>query len=124
MADPEVATLSTLTNVQNSLFLPSLGKFVNRQPAYKLEGRPKEARAIDKLKNLLKNISKPVKKVKEEDILKDAQYAVLPDGERLEGWTQQDKEELDDAVRHMLHSKRAQFKRAMKGFRQYVRRRE
>jgi len=65
-----------------------------------------------------------VKKEKDEDILSNSQYAILPDGERLEGWTNEDKEELDDAVRHMLHSKRAQFKRAMKGFGQYVRRRQ
>lgn len=52
------------------------------------------------------------------------QYAVLPDGEELEDWTKADKEEMDDLVRHMLHSRRAKFKRSMKGFRQYVRRRK
>jgi len=52
------------------------------------------------------------------------QYAVLPDGEKLEGWTSEEKEELDDLVRHQLHSRRARFKRSLKGFGQYVRRRE
>lgn len=52
------------------------------------------------------------------------EYAVLPDDEKLEGWSKLEKEELDDAVRHQLHSKRAKFKRSMKGFRQYVRRRK
>lgn len=42
----------------------------------------------------------------------------------LDGWTPAEKEELDDLVRHMLHSRRARFKRSMKGFLQYVRRRE
>ncbi|KAI9701614.1 MAG: hypothetical protein M1820_006385 [Bogoriella megaspora] len=54
--------------------------------------------------------------------LQEPLYAVLPDGETLEGWTNQDKEEMNDLVRHMLHSRRAKFKRSMKGFWQYVRR--
>lgn len=56
--------------------------------------------------------------------LSDSQYAVLPDGVTLKGWTGEEKEELNDLVRHMLHSRRARFKRSMKGFWQYVRRRE
>ncbi|KAH8590229.1 hypothetical protein B0O99DRAFT_307317 [Bisporella sp. PMI_857] len=54
--------------------------------------------------------------------LSTAQYALLPDGKRLQDWTREDKEELDDLVRHMLHSRRARFKRSVKGFGQYVRR--
>jgi hypothetical protein len=42
----------------------------------------------------------------------------------LEGWTKRDKAEVNDHVRHMLHSKRSKFKRTMRGFGQYVRRRE
>ncbi|KAG9240955.1 hypothetical protein BJ878DRAFT_559272 [Calycina marina] len=121
--DPEVATLSTITNVQNSLFLPSVGKLFNRKPAYKLEGRPSESRSINRLKNHLKQkLSSKSDSATEENPLPGAQYAILPDGETLYGWTPEDKAELDDLVRHSLHSKRAQFKRAMKGFRQYVRR--
>jgi len=56
--------------------------------------------------------------------LPNAQYAIVPDGEILEGWTKENKEELDDLVRHQLHSRRAKFKRSMKGFKQYVRRRK
>jgi hypothetical protein len=56
--------------------------------------------------------------------LSDSQYAVLPHGGTLQGWTPEEKEELDDLVRHMLHSRRARFKRSMKGFRQYIRRRK
>ena len=56
--------------------------------------------------------------------LSDSRYAVLPYGETLEGWTHEEKEELNDLVRHMLHSRRARFKRSMKGFWQYVRRRK
>ncbi|KAK0103955.1 hypothetical protein ONS96_005061 [Cadophora gregata f. sp. sojae] len=118
VCDPEVATLSTLTNVQNSLFIPSLGKLVNRRATYKISETPEEARKYDKLKALLKKI--PLRRSKStQDTF---QYAVLPDDEKLEGWSKEDKAEMDDMVRHQLHSKRAKFKRSMKGFKQYVRR--
>lgn len=56
--------------------------------------------------------------------LSDARYAVLPEGETLNGWTHEEQEELDDHVRHQLHSRRARSKRAMRGFWQYVHRRK
>lgn len=52
--------------------------------------------------------------------LSDSRYAVLPHGISLEGWTEEDKRELDDHVRHLLHSKREGFKRNWRGFKQYV----
>lgn len=51
-------------------------------------------------------------------------YAVLPHGISLKGWSAAEKEELNDHVRHLLHSRRAAFKRSLKGFGQYVRRRK
>lgn len=51
-------------------------------------------------------------------------FAILPDGATLEGWTQEEIEEVNDHVRHMLHSRRSKFKRAMRGFGQYVKRRK
>lgn len=118
VCDPEVATLSTLTNVQNSLFIPSLGKLVNRRATYKISETPEEERKYDKLKAMLKRI--PLRRSKStQDTF---QYAVLPDDEKLEGWSKEDKAEMDDMVRHQLHSKRAKFKRSMQGFKQYVRR--
>lgn len=51
-------------------------------------------------------------------------YAVLPEGHEWEGWTREDFMELNDHVRHMLHSRRSKFKRAMRGFGQYVRKRK
>ena len=125
-----MSTLSTLTNVQNSLFVPQLGKIVNRQPAYRLPDRPQETRTIDKLKNKLKRIKdsstnkKPKPQGLEDLIPNDSLYAVLPDGETLQGWSDKDKLEMNDLVRHMLHSRRAKFQRSMKGFGQYVRRRK
>ncbi|KAF5005429.1 hypothetical protein F66182_15946, partial [Fusarium sp. NRRL 66182] len=41
--DPEISTLSTLTNVQNSLFIPDLGPLLNRMPTYTLTRRPSKA---------------------------------------------------------------------------------
>jgi hypothetical protein len=52
--------------------------------------------------------------------LSDSRYAVLPHGISLEGWTEEDKADLDDHVRHLLHSRREGFKRSMRGFKQYI----
>lgn len=52
--------------------------------------------------------------------LSDSRYAVLPHGISLEDWTEEDKAELDDHVRHLLHSRREGFKRSMRGFKQYI----
>jgi hypothetical protein len=54
----------------------------------------------------------------------DKFYAVLPHGVALPNWSEEDKLELNDHVRHMLHSKRSRFKRSMRGFGQYVKKRE
>lgn len=54
----------------------------------------------------------------------DKYYAVLPHGVTLPGWTEEEKLELNDHVRHMMHSKRSKFKRGMRGFGQYIRKRE
>lgn len=52
--------------------------------------------------------------------LSDSRFAVLPHGISLEGWTEDDKAELDDYVRHLMHSRREGFKRNWRGFKQYV----
>src|SRR6266536_2775867 len=57
-------------------------------------------------------------------VLSESHYAVLPHGLSLAGWTEEDKEILNDHVRHLLHSRRAKFKRSMRGFGKYVRRRK
>lgn len=56
--------------------------------------------------------------------IKESHYAVLPHGVKLNGWRPEDKEELDDMVRHMLHSHRSKLKRSWRGFLQYVKRRK
>jgi hypothetical protein len=142
VVDPQVSTLSTLTNVQNSLFIPQLGGMVNRQPAYHFSTEPEELRRLQRLKAELRELKSELKdraKSKIREILRrpqpirtpsissqmtDWHYAVLNHGETLRGWSEEDKEWLDDLVRHSLHSRRAKIKRAFKGFRQYVRRRE
>jgi hypothetical protein len=102
-----------------------------------------EAGTIEKLRTKLKDIAllrhegdekggelkpgqpqEPLLVARRSTALDTCQYAVLPNGETLQGWTPEEKEELDDLVRHQLHSRRAKFKRSMKGFGQYVRRRE
>ncbi|KHN95015.1 uncharacterized protein MAM_07064 [Metarhizium album ARSEF 1941] len=156
--DPEVQTLSTLTNVQNSLFVPDLGSWVNRRPTYVLSQTdapmprptsakepiqpPEQAPTIREEEEEEEEAAGPEEKGEEEEEeeeeedkkpylqrtdtitsrLSDSHYAALPHGRKLEGWSAAEKWELDDYVRHMLHSRRSRFKRQMKGFGQYVRR--
>ncbi|PYH99025.1 integral membrane protein [Aspergillus ellipticus CBS 707.79] len=127
--DPEVSALSTLTNVQNSLFIPNLGPFLNRNQTYtlsppsplkELEGttsdegepeKPKEPAVRPSLEHTLTSII---------DEGGEPRFAVLPDGGNLAGWSPEEIEELNDHVRHMLHSRRSKFKRSMRGFGKYV----
>ncbi|KAG9242036.1 integral membrane protein [Calycina marina] len=135
--DPEVSTLNTLNNLQNSLFVPDLGRFLNRRPTYNLtkfptkstvrtapdisfieEPTPEEptpgraALGRTPTANTLTSITSR---------LDDSRFAVLPHGERLQGWSKEERDELNEHVRHLLHSRKEKFKRAMKGFGQYVR---
>lgn len=52
--------------------------------------------------------------------LSDSHYAVLPYGVDLDDWSQEDIDDLNDHVRHLLHSRREGFKRSMRGFRKYI----
>ncbi|KAH5429180.1 hypothetical protein HBI47_114640 [Parastagonospora nodorum] len=138
--DPEVATLTSLTNVQNSLFIPNL-PFLNRRPTYNLRRRPSETESLNEINRVLAPLrdaqaeEQAVPRLRRTESegtmatvatidsqLSDSRYAVLPQGASLEGWSKQDKAEVNDHVRHMLHSKRSKFKRTMRGFGQYVRR--
>lgn len=135
--DPEVATLTSLTNMQNSLFVPNL-PFLNRRPTYNLRRHDSEMQELFQIKAAAQQ-SQPeplcgpkLKRTETEGTtatfmtidsqLSESRYAVLPDGASLEGWSKEDKKEVNDHVRHMLHSRRSKFKRTMKGFGQYVRR--
>ncbi|EZG09592.1 hypothetical protein H106_01469 [Trichophyton rubrum CBS 735.88] len=130
VVDPEVSTLTTLTNVQNSLFVPDLGRFVNRQPTYNLT-RPRS----DSVESIISAVSEEEEETSTSDTeepprakrtetitsnLSVSRFAVLPEGTTLDGWDPSDKWEINDHVRHMLHSRRSKFKRGMKGFWQYV----
>ncbi|TKX27103.1 hypothetical protein C1H76_0650 [Elsinoe australis] len=131
VVDPEVSTLSTLTNVQNSLFVPDLGSWINRRPTYNLSAMPPrltrqttaaEDKEIEGAVDDAERLAEDGGLQRINSSLSDSRYAVLPHGVRLDGWTDEEKEELNDHVRHMLHSRRAAFKRSMKGFKQYVKR--
>jgi hypothetical protein len=142
VSDPEVATLTSLTNVQNSLFIPNL-PFLNRRPTYNLKRRPSETESLNDIRRILgtaqtpqaETVAPPAFRRTEtegttatlatiDSQLSESRYAVLPHGQSLEGWTKDDKAEVNDHVRHMLHSKRSKFKRTMRGFGLYVRRRK
>ncbi|KOC18377.1 integral membrane protein [Aspergillus flavus AF70] len=132
--DPEVSALSTLTNVQNSLFVPNLGPLINRNQTYALSP-PRESsestgeetteteegeETFEKSPEGRPSLERPLTSLSAVLGKQDPQFAVLPEGSNLEGWTARDIEELNDHVRHMLHSRRSKFKRAMKGFGKYV----
>ncbi|KAK1828893.1 hypothetical protein QBC39DRAFT_264192 [Podospora conica] len=130
--DPEVATLSSITNVQNSLFVPSLGRWVNRRPTYDLSHLPKIPGAFpESLEDLTKHgagtdgdgaRAKRRRGPSLSSVLSDTQYAILPDDATLEGWTDDEIKMLNDHVRHMLHSRRSKFKQRLKAFGKYTRR--
>ncbi|KAK3207446.1 hypothetical protein GRF29_103g1047171 [Pseudopithomyces chartarum] len=138
--DPEVQTLTSITNIQNSLFVPNLGRFVNRRPTYNLQRAPSERQSLEDINRILAPVQQTqepaegprLKRTQTEGTmatlatidshLSDSRYAVLPHGTTLEDWSREDKKELNDHVRHMLHSRRSKFKRAMRGFGQYVKR--
>ncbi|KAI0026130.1 hypothetical protein F4780DRAFT_8889 [Xylariomycetidae sp. FL0641] len=120
--DPEVSTLNNVTNIQNSLFVPSLGRFVNRRPTFNL------SRAPERLETSGRRTGVAGKRTELATIRDDEKgyeynfaHAVLPDGVSLQGWTEEEMAELNDHVRHMLHSRRSKFKRTMRAFGQYVR---
>ncbi|KAL4788108.1 hypothetical protein BJX76DRAFT_317118 [Aspergillus varians] len=130
--DPEVSALTTLTNVQNSLFVPNLGSLVNRNQTYTLsppsdwdqgettsteedEGKEDKERLEPRPR-----LDRPITSIS--SVLDDGEprFAILPEGINLEGWSYDEVEELNDHVRHMLHSRRSKFKRSMRGFGKYV----
>lgn len=139
-----MSTLTTLTNVQNSLFVPDFGRFggqfINRRPTYQLT-RPPTATSSESstdedlspgLEEAVAATTRPIPEREPTGAtlntitsrVNDRFYAVLPHGVELKGWSEEDKLELNDHVRHMLHSRRSKFRRRMRGFGQYVRRRE
>lgn len=146
-----MSTLTTLTNVQNSLFVPDLGRWLNRRPTYTLSRAPsrvteertqeatptvtQEAKPGAELEPLAETPSvqrtwswqrrPPVERTRSiTSVMTDSHYAVLPHGINLDDWTEEDKEALDDHVRHMLHSRRSKFKQRMKAFGKYVSKRK
>jgi hypothetical protein len=48
------------------------------------------------------------------------EYAVLPAGLAWDDWSEEEKAELDDHVRHLMHSRRERVRRRLRGFRKFV----
>ncbi|KAF1359496.1 hypothetical protein EJ07DRAFT_120204 [Lizonia empirigonia] len=146
--DPEVSALTTLNNVQNSLFLPNLPWLYNRQPTYDLMQSASESSSDEEMGTVptrgasrndrLADMTQPGEheqasrgELQRTDTIDSTlstleegpghHFAVLPHGASLPGWTDEEKDALDDHVRHLLHSRRAKFKRSMRGFGRYCR---
>ncbi|KAK7752262.1 hypothetical protein SLS62_005796 [Diatrype stigma] len=136
VVDPEVATLSSITNVQNSLFIPSLGRFVNRQPTYRLSHIPRLPGSYPSQENIMSSRRTSAAGPEEQELtgpvrpsiervpstMTERFYAVRPHNATLDNWTEEEIAELNDHVRHMLHSRRNKMKRRFKAFGQYMRR--
>ncbi len=152
--DPEVSTLTTLNNVQNSLFIPNLGWLYNRQPTYELSRSSPEnwneeaaietahsaqgqgqGQGQEQGQQIVAGHQEPSSLSRPRAIRlpttntissvltgtsEGHNYAVLPHGASLPEWTREDKAMLNKHVRHLLHSRRAKFKRRMRGFGRYV----
>lgn len=149
-----MSALSTLTNVQNSLFVPDLGPFINRAPTYTIS--PQSRESIDRTSSLsdtedteetgeqegqaedeteggneetrLREETPSVASSRSEtdpfdkitmDLIAPL-FAVVPKDVNLDSWSKEDLLVLNDRVRHMLHSRRSSFRRAMRGFGKYV----
>lgn len=118
--------------------IPYLGNLINRRPTYTLTQRPAdleegEGSVSDADGELNKEEPRRPQTSRTytgatlntiSSTVNDNYYAVLPHGVSLPGWTEEEKLELNDHVRHMLHSRRSKFKRGMKGFGQYLKKRE
>jgi hypothetical protein len=136
--DPEVMTLTSLTNMQNSLFIPNL-PWLNRHPTYNIKHQENEALnpALQSAYGTQAEEPQSAPQLQRtqtgtttttlmtiDSHLTDSRFAVLPENTDLSGWSSADKKEVNDHVRHMLHSKRSKIKRSLKGFGQYVKRRK
>ncbi|ORY64781.1 uncharacterized protein BCR38DRAFT_430985 [Pseudomassariella vexata] len=144
--DPEVSTLSSITNVQNSLFVPSMGKWANRRPTYTISRTPAvpgafpssalptatreeslradENYTVEWTDYFSSPSSAPQRPAVDRipSTVTDRFYAVRPHDVSLQGWSDEEVAQLDDHVRHMLHSRCSKFRRKMKAFGQYVKR--
>ncbi|KAK3684130.1 hypothetical protein B0T22DRAFT_412679 [Podospora appendiculata] len=126
--DPEVATISSMNNIGNSLFNFIPNKWVNRRPTYDLSQLPYMPGAFPPSKEDVATLGESpgagrpqVARVHSfSTVLSAQQYAVLPNDATLEGWREEDIKLLNDYVRHMLHSRRSKFKQRLKGFVQYA----
>ncbi|KAK3937050.1 hypothetical protein QBC46DRAFT_393733, partial [Diplogelasinospora grovesii] len=109
--NPKVATLSSITNIQNSLFVPSLGKWVNRRPTYDLS---QLLTAPGAYPESTENVTKE----------ETSDEGERPAAGRVHSLSsrEEDIKLLNDRVRHMLHSRRSKIKQSFKGFLQYARR--
>ncbi|KAI1823476.1 hypothetical protein F4861DRAFT_315741 [Xylaria intraflava] len=119
--DPEVSTLNNVTNIQNSLFVPSLGRLFNRHPTYNLTRAPGRGEVRPVAAGSPRDSFHQAPWAEDRDYDFNFNHAVLPEGVSLQGWTKEEMAELNDHVRHMLHSRRSKFKRTMKTFGKYVR---
>lgn len=140
--DPEVSTLTMLNDVQNSLFIPQLGRWVDRSRYLRLtRPRPPDTIPLDSSEpseqpsstapSAAGSSRTDIPAIPEEPeaeppgtppVVARGEYLVLPEGlVDWEKWSEKDRQGLDDYVRHLLHSRKWKARRTWRGFKQYFR---
>lgn len=140
--DPEVSTLTTLNDVQNSLFIPQLGRWVDRSRYLRLtRPPPSDTIPLDSSEpseqpsstapSAAGSSRTDIPAIPEEPeaeppgtppVVARGEYLVLPEGlVDWEKWSEKDRQGLDDYVRHLLHSRKWKARRTWRGFKQYFR---
>ena len=117
--------MTNLADMQNSLFVPNLGTYLDRSRPFRLSRPPMD-------------LNKPLPRAPRtppegppgvsrhpsdaESVVRAGEYLVMPTG--WVDWgvlTDQERHELDEYVHYLLTSKRERIRRSWRGFKQYVR---
>ncbi|EJD48784.1 hypothetical protein AURDEDRAFT_60593 [Auricularia subglabra TFB-10046 SS5] len=130
--DPEVATVTNLSDMQNSLFVPNLGAYLQRARPFRLTRPPPRPPVPDgsliSWSNLHpsmdfeRNTDGPAGSSSDtESVVRAGEFLVMPTGVvDWEALTEDERRELDEYVRYLLHSKKERLRRIWRGFKQYV----
>lgn len=129
--DPEVATVTNLSDMQNSLFVPNLGSYLDRARPFRMSRPPAQSRppspqpppeTPESERGQVERTDSEGTEHDSQSVVHAGEYLVLPvDGVDWSKLSEDELRELDDYVRHLLHSKRERAKRIWRGFKQYVR---
>ena len=117
--------MTNLADMQNSLFLPNLGAYLDRARPFRLSRPPDNEKPLPKRpQSISEEPSTPPTGVDRSDteLIQAGEYLVMPAG--VVDWgtiSDEERQELDEYVHYLLTSKRERLRRSWRGFKQYVR---